>query len=115
MVVSEDYRHMTIGSLALHAQRSGNVFASPSTWARHAREGGWLRPRRRLYPAKPREGIRAGKPNDYWHIDLTISNTTPSFRMQPSLARHPTKCTSDGASKSLPTLQPRMREPVMLD
>jgi putative transposase len=72
MVVSEDYRHMTIRSLALHAQRSGKVFASPSTWARHAREGGWLRPRRRLYPAKPKEGIRARKPNDYWHIDLTI-------------------------------------------
>jgi hypothetical protein len=35
--------------------------------------------------------------------------------MQPSLARHPTKCTSDEASKSLPTLPPRMREPVMLD
>jgi hypothetical protein len=30
MVVSEDYRHMTIRSLALHAQRSGKVFASPS-------------------------------------------------------------------------------------
>ena len=72
MVVSEDYRHMTIRALALHAQRSGKVFSSPSTWARLARERGWLRPRRRLYPAKPKEGIRASKPNAYWHIDLTI-------------------------------------------
>jgi len=72
MVISDDYRHMTIRALALHAQRTGKVFASPSTWSRLARERGWLRPRRRLYPAKPKEGIRASKPNDYWHIDLTI-------------------------------------------
>jgi putative transposase len=72
MVVSEDHRHMTIRALALHAQRTGKVFVSPSTWARLARERGWLRPRRRLYPAKPKEGIRASRPNDYWHIDLTI-------------------------------------------
>jgi transposase InsO family protein len=72
MVISDDYRHMTIRSLALHAQRTGKVFASPSTWSRLARERGWLRPRRRLYPAKPKQGIRANKPNEYWHIDLTI-------------------------------------------
>ncbi len=72
MVISDDYRHMTIRGLALHAQRTGKVFASPSTWSRLAYERGWLRPRRRLYPAKPKEGIRASKPNDYWHIDLTI-------------------------------------------
>jgi hypothetical protein len=40
MVASESYRHMTIRSLALHAQRSGKVFASPSAWARFARERG---------------------------------------------------------------------------
>ena len=71
MVISDDYRHMTIRALALHAQRTGKVFASPSTWSRLSRERGWLRPRRRLYPAKPKEGIRARKPNDYWHIDLS--------------------------------------------
>ena len=33
---------------------------------------GWRRPRRRLYPAKPKLGIRASKPNEYWHIDVTV-------------------------------------------
>jgi len=42
MVISDDYRHMTIRALALHAQRTGKVFASPSTWSRLARERGWL-------------------------------------------------------------------------
>jgi hypothetical protein len=32
----------------------------------------WLRPRRCLYAAKPREGIRASRPNGYWHLDVTV-------------------------------------------
>ena len=32
----------------------------------------WIRPRRRLYPAKPKQGIRASNPNEYWHIDVTV-------------------------------------------
>ena len=36
------------------------------------RERGWRRPRRRVHPAKPTEGLRATKPNEYWHIDVTI-------------------------------------------
>jgi transposase InsO family protein len=72
MVVSQDYRHMSIFSLALRAQRIGKIFLSPSTWGRLIRERGWLRPRHRVYPAKPKEGIRATKPNEFWHIDVTV-------------------------------------------
>jgi putative transposase len=72
MVVSQEYRHMSIHSLALRAQRIGKVFVSPSTWRRLIRERGWIRPRHRVYPAKPKEGIRASKPNEYWHIDVTV-------------------------------------------
>jgi putative transposase len=72
MVTSEDYRHMPIGALALFAQRIRKVLAAPATWARLIRERGWLRPRRRLYPEKPKTGIRAGKPNEIWHIDVTV-------------------------------------------
>jgi hypothetical protein len=59
MVISEDYRHMTIRALALHAQRSGKVFASPSTQARLARERGWLRPGRRA--AQTSQGGASGR------------------------------------------------------
>jgi putative transposase len=48
------------------------VFVSPSTWRRLIRERGWIWPRHRVYPAKPKEGIRASKPNEYWHIDVTV-------------------------------------------
>jgi putative transposase len=72
MVQDASFRHMSLRALALHAQRMGRVFAAVSTWARLVRERGWLRPRRRLYPAKPREGIRASRPNEYWHLDVTV-------------------------------------------
>jgi len=72
MVTDESFRHMPLRSLSLHAQRIARVFASTSTWARLVRERGWLRPRRRLYPAKPKEGIRASRPNEYWHVDVTV-------------------------------------------
>ena len=73
MVESDDHRHLSLRGLARHAQRIGRVVASPSTWSRLAREGGWRRPRRRVYPAKPKEGIRAYAPNELWHIDVTVS------------------------------------------
>ena len=72
MVTSPDYRHVPTGRLALLAQRTGKVIASPSTWYRLVRERGWRRPRLRIHPAKPRVGIRATKPNEIWHIDATV-------------------------------------------
>jgi hypothetical protein len=55
MVVSQDYRHMSILSLALGAQRTGKIFLSPSTWARLIRERGWLRPRHGSIRPNPRK------------------------------------------------------------
>jgi transposase InsO family protein len=72
MVESNDHRHMSLRGLALHAQRVGKVIASPSTWYRLVREMGWRRPRNRVYPAKPRIGIRASAPNELLHLDVTI-------------------------------------------
>jgi putative transposase len=72
MATAMDYRHMPIRALALYAQRIGKVFAAPATWARLIRERGWRRPRQRVYPAAPKEGIRATKPGELFHIDVTI-------------------------------------------
>jgi hypothetical protein len=72
MVLDPALRHMPLRSLSLHAQRIGRVFASVSTWARLIRERGWRRPRHRIYPDKPTLGVRATKPNELWHIDVTI-------------------------------------------
>jgi len=72
MVTSNDYRHMPMATLARYAQRVAKVFASASTWSKLARERGWRRPRTRVYPAKPKIGVRARRPNEYWHIDVTV-------------------------------------------
>ena len=72
MVTATDYRHMPLRTLSLYAQRAGQVFASATTWAKLVRQRDWRRPRRRVYPAKPKTGIRATHPNEYWHIDVTV-------------------------------------------
>ncbi|MCP4900542.1 MAG: transposase family protein [bacterium] len=72
MVESDDHRHMSLRGLALHAQRIGKIFASPSTWYRLARISEWRRPRNRVYPAKPKIGIRATAPGELLHLDVTI-------------------------------------------
>jgi len=72
MVESDDHRHMSLRALALYAQRIGKVIASPSTWYRLVRKAGWRRPRNRVYPAKPKIGIRAGAPGELLHLDVTI-------------------------------------------
>ena len=72
MVTAEAYRHIPLGSLALLAQRLGTVFASATTWARLVKERGWRRPRKRVYPAKPKIGIRASRPNEIRHIDVCV-------------------------------------------
>jgi putative transposase len=54
------------------AQRLGKVYASTGSWYRLVRKHGWTRPRARIYPPKPKVGIRATKPNEIWHIDTSI-------------------------------------------
>jgi putative transposase len=72
MVASRDHRFMSIRALALHAQRIGTVFASPTTWYRLIRQRGWRRPRIRVYPPKPKVGVRATSPGELLHLDVTI-------------------------------------------
>jgi len=65
MVTAAEYRHMPLRALSLYAQRAGAVFASATTWSKLVRLRGWRRPRRRVYPEKPKTGIRAAHPNEY--------------------------------------------------
>ena len=72
LVTSPDHRDVPTGTLSVLAQRMGKVFASATTWYRLVRDRGWRRPRQRVHPEKPRVGIRAAKPNQYWHIDTSV-------------------------------------------
>jgi len=72
MVVSREHRFMSVRALALHAQRIGKVFASPTTWYRLVRRRGWSRPLTRVHPPKPKIGVRATAPAELPHLDVTI-------------------------------------------
>ena len=80
-VESPDYRHIAIQNLALLAQRLGKVFASASTWYKTIRVHGWKRPRKRIHPDKPRHGLKATRPNQYWHTDATVIRLTTGIRI----------------------------------
>ena len=79
MATADEYRHVPTSTLAVLAQRLGRVFASASTWSRLVRTRGWQRPRTWVYPAKPKVGLRATKPNEYWHIDVTVIRLLDDF------------------------------------
>jgi transposase InsO family protein len=72
MTCSLEYRPLSTSGLARLAARLGRAFVSPSTWCRIARAAGWRRPRQRVYPAKPKIGVRAGNPNQIWHLDTSV-------------------------------------------
>ena len=72
MATSPDFRHVPTTTLARLAQRMGRVFASATTWSRLIRERRWRRPRARVHPARPKEGLRTTKPDEAWHVDTTV-------------------------------------------
>ncbi len=71
-VTSKDFAHFSIPSLAWLARREAKVFASLSCWYRVIHEFGLRRAMQRLYPPKPKVGIRASEPNQIWHLDQTL-------------------------------------------
>jgi transposase InsO family protein len=71
LALGDAFAHMSTRALALFAQRMGIVFASPATWCRLIRDRRWHRPRRRIHPLPPTEGIRADRPGQFLHVDVT--------------------------------------------
>ena len=61
-----------VNVLSVLAQRLGKVFSSASTWHKLIKYRGWLRPRKRLHPAKLKVGIRTERPDEKRHIDTSV-------------------------------------------
>lgn len=104
MATSMDHRHMPNRALALYAQRIGKVFAAPATWGRLIRDRGWRRPRQRVYPVKPKDGIRAAGSGELLHIDVTVSGNRPMPSRQPQLPRVTSSVGSTTRSRSSPSI-----------
>lgn len=63
LVTLKDYAHLSIPSLVWFARREAKVFASLSCWYRVSRDFGLRRAMQRIYPPKPKNGVRAPGPN----------------------------------------------------
>ena len=72
LYTSKDFSHYSALSLSWLGKKTGDIVASASTWSRVIRELGLKRNRVRIYPPKPKIGIRASAPGQIWHLDLTI-------------------------------------------
>ncbi|RPH40488.1 MAG: transposase [Burkholderiales bacterium] len=72
LVTAKEYAHFSINSLAMFARRQQMVFASATAWYRIVREFNLRRPGVRVYPPKPKIGIRASEPNQIWHVDVSV-------------------------------------------
>ncbi len=72
LYTAKEFAHYSTTALSWLARKTGEVVASPSTWSRVIRQLGLKRNRIRIYPEKPKVGIRASAPGQIWHLDLTI-------------------------------------------
>lgn len=71
LVVSPKYAHFSIRSLALYAQRQKLLHCAVETWYKYIKKYNWRRPNKKIIKLRYRDGIRANKPNEIWHIDVT--------------------------------------------
>jgi putative transposase len=78
LLESTDFIHWPIASLAAHARRTNLLPLSDNSWYKYCR---LLGIRRR--PQKPdlkREGIRASRPDEFWHADVTEIRTADGVK-----------------------------------
>jgi transposase InsO family protein len=66
-----NFSHYSLKSLCYYAKRRGLVYASVTTWYKYMKINGIIRDKNRRPKRKSRIGIRANRPNEIWHIDVT--------------------------------------------
>jgi len=71
LVVAKKYSHMSIQPLHFYAQKIGVLFCSVQTWYKYINYFDWKRARKKKEKIIYKTGIRANKPNELWHIDVT--------------------------------------------
>jgi putative transposase len=70
-VTSDEFSYFPIRSLHYYAKRQGTLFCSYSTWTKYIDQYKWLRPRKIPVEKPERVGIRAKRPNEIWHMDVS--------------------------------------------
>ena len=71
MLEDENTVHWPISSVAHHARREGILFISNSTWYKYSNLLGLRRKKPKFARKKGAPGIKATRPNEIWHADVT--------------------------------------------
>lgn len=71
LLTVKEFEHWPISSLAHYARRNDLLHASPSTWYKYAKILGIRRPKPTFRKKKNAPGIKAERPNQVWHADVT--------------------------------------------
>ena len=79
-VTSKKFAHISVASLHLLAQRQGELFCSIHTWYKYVRFFDWKRPWTKKEVEIYKTGIRATRPNEIWHLDVTVVNIGPGLK-----------------------------------
>ena len=72
MFTDKAFAHYSMTQLMWLGKKNEIVHASVSTWSRVAEHFGLKRPGKRVYPPKPKCGVRASVPGQIWHLDVSI-------------------------------------------
>jgi putative transposase len=80
-VTSKKFAHISVSSLHLLAQRTGELFCSVDTWYKYVRSWEWKRPWTKEMKKIIKTGIRAKIPNEIWHLDVTVVNIRPGVKL----------------------------------
>jgi putative transposase len=80
-VTSKKFAHISVASLHFLAQRTGELFCSIDTWYKYVRCFEWKRPWTVSKKEIRKTGIRAKKPNEIWHLDVTVVNIRPGYKL----------------------------------
>jgi len=80
-LTSKKYAHISVLSLHLLAQRTGELFCSVDTWYKYLRCYEWQRPWKKEVKTVSKTGIRANRPNEIWNIDVTVMNIRPGYKL----------------------------------
>lgn len=69
------FQYWPISSIAYHALRNQTLSISLNTWYKYVNKFGLNRPRPKSRRSKDTISIRAEKPNQIWHADITVIKT----------------------------------------
>ena len=76
LLKDKNYLHWSSGSVWGKAVKDGKISMSVQSWYHYAKLLGLGQSRKKIYKKRKRISVRAEKPNEIWHMDVTRFKTT---------------------------------------